>query len=146
LTIFLARAKNSGAMKAQIGLRLLLIMIVPGQSFGGAPAAPQTFDSKGVAIQYTVEGSGEPVVLIHGLYANANLNWRAPGIIRMLATNHQVIAMDVRGHAGSGKPETADAYGVEMAEDIIRLLDHLKIEKAHIIGDSYSRNSPNRRE
>src|SRR5207249_2155515 len=88
------------------------------------------------AISYTVEGKGEPVVLIHGLYASAQVNWRAPGVIRILATNHQVIAPDVRGHAASGKPEQESAYGVEMAEDIVRLLDHLKIPKAHIVGYS----------
>src|SRR5437763_4317028 len=97
---------------------------------------PQTFDSNGVAISYTVEGKGEPVVLIHGLYASAQVNWRAPGIIRILATNHQVIALDVRGHAASGKPGQESAYGVEMAEDIVRLLDHLKIQKAHLVGYS----------
>jgi pimeloyl-ACP methyl ester carboxylesterase len=44
--------------------------------------------------------------------------------------------MDVRGHGGSGKPEKEGAYGVEMAEDVVRLLDHLKIEKAHVAGYS----------
>jgi pimeloyl-ACP methyl ester carboxylesterase len=97
---------------------------------------PQSFDSKGTLISYTVEGKGEPVVLIHGLYASAQVNWRAPGIIRILATNHQVIALDVRGHAASGKPTHESDYGVEMAEDIVRLLDHLKIKKAHLVGYS----------
>jgi pimeloyl-ACP methyl ester carboxylesterase len=97
---------------------------------------PSTFDSKGVKISYTVEGHGEPVVLIHGLYASADLNWRAPGVIKLLATNYEVIALDVRGHAASGKPTQESDYGVEMAEDVIRLLDHLNIKQAHLVGYS----------
>jgi pimeloyl-ACP methyl ester carboxylesterase len=97
---------------------------------------PRTFDSNGVSISYTVEGKGEPVVLIHGLFVNADLNWRLPGVIRTLAENHQVIAMDARGHGLSGKPETEGSYGPEMAEDVVRLLDHLKIKKADVVGYS----------
>jgi pimeloyl-ACP methyl ester carboxylesterase len=100
------------------------------------PPTPQTFDSRGVQISYTIEGHGEPVVLIHGLYASGNLNWRAPGVIKLLATNYQVIALDVRGHAASGKPTKESDYGVEMAEDVIRLLDHLNIKQAHLVGYS----------
>ena len=47
-----------------------------------------------------------------------------------------MIALDVRGHGLSDKPTNEDAYGVELAEDIVRLLDHLKIKKAHIVGYS----------
>jgi pimeloyl-ACP methyl ester carboxylesterase len=83
-----------------------------------------------------VEGSGPPVVLIHGLFASAQMNWGVPGIIRALAQDYQVIAMDVRGHGGSDKPDEEKAYGVELAEDVARLLDHLKIKKAHVIGYS----------
>ena len=64
------------------------------------------------------------------------MNWRGPGIIKALAKTYEVIALDVRGHGGSGKPKEQDAYGVEIAEDIIRLLDHLKIQKAHLVGYS----------
>ncbi len=114
----------------------MLILLAPCRTFGIDKIGPQTFDSKGVSIQYTVEGKGEPVVLIHGLNASADTNWRLPGIIKTLAENHQVIAMDARGHGHSGKPEAEGSYGVEMAEDVLRLLDHLKIKKAHVVGYS----------
>jgi pimeloyl-ACP methyl ester carboxylesterase len=112
-----------------------LTLILPMLALGKGPHL-QTFVSNGVHIQYTVEGQGEPVVLIHGLGANAQINWRVPGIIKELTNNFQVIALDVRGHGGSDKPQQADAYGVEMVEDIVRLLDHLKIEKARMVGYS----------
>src|SRR5439155_4720135 len=58
------------------------------------------------------------------------------GITRALAVNYRVIALDNRGHGQSGKPHDPKKYGKEMAEDSIRLLDHLKIKKAHVIGYS----------
>lgn len=96
----------------------------------------QDFDSQGVKIHYLVAGQGEPVVLIHGLYSNAAINWQLPGTMRLLSESYRVIAPDVRGHGQSGKPDKEAAYGVELAEDVVRLLDHLHIDKAHIAGYS----------
>ena len=102
-----------------------------------APAAwAEEFDSGGVKIHYLVEGTGEPVILIHGLLANAQLNWGLPGITAELAKNHQVIALDCRGHGLSGKPVSEHQYGVKMVEDVVRLMDHLSIKKADILGYS----------
>jgi pimeloyl-ACP methyl ester carboxylesterase len=55
-----------------------------------------------------------------------------PGIISMLAKNYQFIAVDMPGHGESEKPTNEAAYGRAMVEDIVKLLDHLKIKKAHI--------------
>ncbi len=93
-------------------------------------------DSNGVPIHYTVEGTGEAVVLIHGLAANADLNWRRAGINRLLRQDFQVIAFDCRGHGLSGQPKEAADYGLELLHDVTRLMDHLGIERAHIVGYS----------
>jgi len=94
------------------------------------------FDSEGAKIRYTIEGQGEPVLLIHGFLLNLESNWAIPGTIKELSSNFQVIAIDNRGHGKSGKPHDPKAYGIQMVEDSIRLLDHLKIKKAHIVGYS----------
>jgi len=47
------------------------------------------FDSAGVRIHYTVDGKGEPVVLVHGFSASIQNNWAAPGIIKALAEQYQ---------------------------------------------------------
>jgi len=94
------------------------------------------FDSNGARIHYTVEGEGEPVVLVHGFAVNADYNWRRPGVVHRLAQDYQVIAFDHRGHGLSDKPEDVDQYGDEMVKDVVRLLDHLGIEKAHVVGYS----------
>ncbi len=99
-------------------------------------AQAEEFDSAGVKIHYVVQGKGEPVVLIHGLHSSAQMNWGMEGIIDLLAKDFQVIALDCRGHGQSGKPEAEGEYGVKMVEDVARLLDHLKIGKAQIVGYS----------
>ena len=96
----------------------------------------ETFDSDGAEIAYTVEGAGEPVVLIHGFVLNSDTNYRAPGIIAGLASDYQVIAIDARGHGQSMKSHDPADYGEHMVRDVINLLDHLGIEKAHVAGYS----------
>lgn len=94
------------------------------------------FDSNGIRIHYTVEGEGEPVILVHGVAANADVNWRAPGITEALARHYKVIALDNRGHGLSDKPHEKEKYGTQFCEDIVRLMDHLGIEKARVVGYS----------
>ncbi len=94
------------------------------------------FNSDGVQIHYNVEGSGEPIILIHGFAVNADLNWRRTGIIKLLSPNFKVIAIDLRGHGLSEKPHDPKLYGVNMVKDIANLMDTLKISRAHIAGYS----------
>ncbi len=94
------------------------------------------FDSDGVKIHYVTEGEGEPVILIHGFTASIPVQWQLPGIFSKLAKDYQVIALDNRGHGRSDKPHDPQQYGAEMVEDVIRLMDHLKIERAHVVGYS----------
>lgn len=94
------------------------------------------FDAQGTPIHYTAQGQGEPIILVHGVAVNADLNWRRPGIIRALAKDYQVVAFDNRGHGLSGKPRGSNQYGMEMVQDVVRLMDHLGLEKAHVAGYS----------
>ena len=99
----------------------------------GAERAEDFFDSNGVKIRYVTEGTGEAVVLIHGFAASAEM-WNA--MLPELAKDHRVIALDCRGHGKSDKPHDPKLHGRETIEDVVRLLDHLKIDKAHIVGYS----------
>lgn len=115
--------------------QLVLITIVSFLSSANA-ADPRSFDSNGVPISFMESGSGEPVILIHGFSANATLNWSLPGIVRLLQNEYRVIALDIRGHGRSGKPHDPDLYGLEVVKDVTRLMDHLDIPKAHVVGYS----------
>lgn len=114
---------------------LLLVVVTPA-SLAQEKSADLFFDSEGVKIHYTDVGEGEPILLVHGFAVNIPVQWAGPGVIAALAKDYRVIAFDIRGHGKSGKPYDADAYGVNMVEDAIRLLDHLKIDKAHVVGYS----------
>lgn len=98
------------------------------------------FDSDGVRLHYIDEGSGEPVVLIHGFSLGLQIQWVGPGIFSALhEAGYRVIAYDKRGHGASDKPHDPAMYGMPDVADPIRLLDHLGIDRAHVVG--YSRGA-----
>jgi pimeloyl-ACP methyl ester carboxylesterase len=90
--------------------------------------------SDGIKIHYMRLGEqGSPVVLVHGYTGSAEGNWFRNGVAEALAKDHRVIAIDCRNHGRSDKPQPR---GPGKWEDVIELMDHLKIEKAHIHGYS----------
>ena len=97
-----------------------------------------SFQSDAIEIAYEVTGDGAPVLLIHGFASNARLNWHGTMWVKTLVeAGHRVVAHDNRGHGASGKLYDPAAYGAaEMAEDGRRLLDHLGISAADVIGYS----------
>lgn len=103
----------------------------------------QSFNSDGVEIAYLDAGAETathptPVLLIHGFASNHSVNWVSTGWVDTLVkAGYRVIALDNRGHGRSGKPYSKADYGAPlMAEDARRLLDHLQISRAHVIGYS----------
>jgi len=121
-------------MRFVIGSSLALVLVaawMPAQSL----AQDKYFDAGGVRLRYVEQGAGEPVVLVHG-FTNTLEVWAKNGIVQDLARNYRVIAFDSRGHGKSDKPHEPARYGREMALDVVRLLDHLGIQRAHIAGYS----------
>ena len=94
--------------------------------------------SDGVDIHFLDEGEGQPVLLIHGFASNAVVNWVDTGWVRHLnRSGFRAIAMDNRGHGLSTKLYTPQDYGTpRMAEDARRVLDHLGIGRADVMGYS----------
>ncbi len=97
-----------------------------------------TFKSDGVEIAFIDEGEGDPVLLIHGFASNVATNWVGPGWVEALTeAGFRVIAYDNRGHGQSAKLYDIKDYGAPlMAEDARRLLDHLGIARADVMGYS----------
>ena len=89
-------------------------------------------------LNYVEEGSGHPVLFIHGFASTAQINWGGPGWLKKLAgAGFRAIAFDNRGHGGSTKFHQISDYSLDiMAADALALLDYLEIETAHVMGYS----------
>lgn len=86
----------------------------------------------GIRIHYKIEGQGEPLVLIGG-FDSPLQTWRRQTSV--FKKHFKVITFDARGSGRSSKP--AGPYAIQvMAEDVVGLLDSLKIEKAFVLGVS----------
>ena len=112
-------------------LRLLALFLL----LGPAAAQDRYFDAGGVRIRYVDAGAGPAVLLVHGFTGDIERSWVNTGLLADLARDHRVVAFDLRGHGHSDKPHDPRAYE-EIGLDVIRLLDHLKIEKSHAVGYS----------
>ncbi len=92
-------------------------------------------DFGGIKIHYIDRGKGEPIVLLHGGSQSLEA-WVEAGVVDELAKDFRVIAFDARGQGKSSSPHDPLAYGRQQALDVPRLMDALKIERAHIAGFS----------
>ena len=88
--------------------------------------------------QRPAAGVAEPVLLIHGFASTHMVNWVSPGWVKTLNdAGYRAIAFDNRGHGASSKSyEQADYTPAKMASDGAALLNHLGIERAHVVGYS----------
>jgi pimeloyl-ACP methyl ester carboxylesterase len=101
------------------------------------PSLPQATQSglaqvNGIKVWYAEFGptDGKPVILLHGGLGNSDyFGLQVPA----LAQKYRVIVMDSRGHGRSARDSRPYGYDL-MAEDVIGLLDYLKIEKTALVG------------
>jgi pimeloyl-ACP methyl ester carboxylesterase len=97
-----------------------------------------SFHNGNVQIAYLDEGEGDPIVLVHGFASSKNVNWVYPAWVSELKKNNRrVVALDNRGHGDSSKLYDPEEYHIgTMAGDVIALMDHLRIERADMMGYS----------
>jgi len=89
---------------------------------------------RGHTIHYQQIGEGPDVVLIHGLFCNIAFWWFR--VAPKLAERCRVTALDLRGHGFSAMSD--EGYRtVDLAGDVVALMDHLGIRDAHVIGHSF---------
>jgi pimeloyl-ACP methyl ester carboxylesterase len=106
----------------------LPLLVLPALAFP-LPAQPAAVQVNGVTLPYVVEGSGPPLVLIHGWAVNHHF-W--DNDVEAFTGHYTVIRYDRRGFGeAGGKPDpTADAA------DLAKLLEHLGYTRAHVMGHS----------
>jgi 3-oxoadipate enol-lactonase len=83
-----------------------------------------------IALHYHETGTGYPLILIHGLSDDARL-WIP--LLPELSKKYRTIALDVRGHERSGKPNMP--YSIQQFfDDLFAFLRELDISRAHLLG------------
>jgi pimeloyl-ACP methyl ester carboxylesterase len=83
--------------------------------------------SDGIRLAFHEVGEGRAVILLHGLFSDAQMNWIKFGHAeRIAAAGFRVIMPDLRAHGRSGKPHGAEHYpsGI-LARDLRELVEHL---------------------
>ena len=89
-------------------------------------------DVGGVKLYYEETGEGAPLVFVHE-FAGDHQSWHLQ--VRFFARRYRTIAYNARGYPPSDVPDKPEAYSQDRAaDDILGILDHLKIPKAHICG------------
>jgi pimeloyl-ACP methyl ester carboxylesterase len=92
----------------------------------------------GATLAYRETGTGRPLILIHGYFSTARVNWIRRGHAATIATQgHRVIMPDLRGHADSDKSHDAAAYPPDvLADDGFALIEQLGLTDYHLGGYS----------
>ncbi|MYD97769.1 MAG: alpha/beta hydrolase [Gammaproteobacteria bacterium] len=96
----------------------------------GRPSATGFLAVDGGNIYYEVEGAGEALVLIHGWLGNLRM-WDFQA--QALAGSYRVVRCDMRGFGRSTTEHVEFAYWA----DVAALLDHLGVDRAHVVGQSF---------
>jgi pimeloyl-ACP methyl ester carboxylesterase len=91
----------------------------------------ETIATDGTTIAWSRTGSGEPVVLVHGITESAAT---FDPVAERLAGSHEVITLDLRGHGESGR---AADYGLgAMAGDVAAVIAAAGVDRPHLVGHS----------
>ncbi|MFW9868568.1 MAG: alpha/beta fold hydrolase [Candidatus Thorarchaeota archaeon] len=85
----------------------------------------------GLNMYYEDHGRGPPLVLIHGGIGTSGMNW-APSF-PMFSKHYRIIAPDSRGHGRTDNPSGEFSYKL-MADDTVKLIEKLELEKPAIYG------------
>ena len=90
-------------------------------------------DVNGLHLYYETTGSGTPVVLLHGGMLNIELGF--PDLVPELAPRYQVITVELQGHGRTADIDR-EITPASSASDVVGLLDHLGLQRAHVVGHS----------
>jgi pimeloyl-ACP methyl ester carboxylesterase len=90
----------------------------------------------GVRVHYLEQGSGPPIVLLHGNGATVE-DWTASGLFDQLAADHRVIAFDRPGFGYSDRPRSTVWTPKAQADVIAKAIAQLGIERPLVVGHSF---------
>lgn len=92
--------------------------------------AGQYANVNGINLYYETHGKGRPMILLHGGLGSGEMF--AP-VLPQLSEHHQVIAVDLQGHGRTADIDRPIDIRL-MADDVVALIDHLKLDKPDVVG------------
>jgi len=93
---------------------------------------PYATTNDGVKLHYEETGRGDTVIFVHE-FAGDHRSWEPQ--LRFFARRYRCVAYNARGYPPSDVPEDVEKYSQARArDDVIAVLDHLKVDKAHVVG------------
>src|SRR5258708_288231 len=93
-------------------------------------------DNEGVGLEVAAEGTGRHVVLLRGRPDSGAL-WRHQ-VKALTGAGFRVIVPDLRGFGASDAPGATEQYALPfLAADVLAVLDHLGVDKAHVVGHDW---------
>ncbi len=98
------------------------------------PAGSGYVPVNGLKVYYEVYGEGKPLVLLHGAFMTIEENWGQ--LIPELSKTRQVIAIEMQGHGHTPYSDRKLNFAT-LANDVVGVMDHLKIDSADIAGYSF---------
>ena len=138
------RERGPAAGDRAIGRRAVRLGDEIGRARGAGPSGGEAFGAKrrtpmphartddGVALYYEETGSGEPILFIHE-FAGDYRAWEPQ--VRHFGRAYRCIAYNARGYPPSDVPDSPESYSQDRARlDAIAILDHLGIDRAHVVG------------
>src|ERR1700744_1922553 len=94
----------------------------------------RTYERDGLTLAYSVVGTGQPIVFVHGATATGEFEWGR--LATTLASGYQCVLPDLRGHGRSEFRESTQ-MGEAIGADLRHLIGHLGLDRPHIVGFSY---------
>ncbi len=129
---------NQTKMRNFIKIKLILTAIIMAAASPSnaqiKPTASGYAPANGIQVYYEVYGEGKPIVLIHGSYYTIELNWGQ--LIPELAKTRKVIAVELQGHGHTAFSDRKLSRAT-LASDVEKVMDHLKIDSADVVGYSF---------
>lgn len=129
--------KNIFKLRNRINLLLVaaaMVTLFPSHAQQLKPNTSGYAPVNGIKVYYEIYGEGKPIVLLHGAYYTIGLNWSQ--LIPELAKTRKVIAIEMQGHGHTPFSERKLSRET-LANDVEKLMDHLKIDSADVAGFSF---------
>ncbi len=93
-------------------------------------------ETNGVGLEVELQAEGKPVVLLHG-FPDSGRMWRHQ-VAALTQAGFRTVVPDQRGYGRSDKPTEVSAYSLPfLVADVVRMLDALSIERAHVVGHDW---------